>query len=56
MSLESINIQHGVECEIGEVLYSYYLKEHDRDKGRYKMITRVGRAPIITCLRTNDRG
>ena len=29
-----------VECEIGEVLYSYYLKEHDTDKGRYQMITR----------------
>ena len=56
MSLESISIRHGVECEIGEVLLSYYLKEHDKDKGRYKMITRVGRAPIITCLRTNDRG
>ncbi|KAL5565741.1 hypothetical protein UlMin_028905 [Ulmus minor] len=56
MSLESISIRHGVECEIGEVLFSYYLKEHDKDKGRYKMITRVGRAPIITCLRTNDRG
>ncbi|KAL5574014.1 hypothetical protein UlMin_023611 [Ulmus minor] len=56
MSLESISIRHGVECEIGEVLFSYYLKEHDKDKGRYKMIARVGRAPIITCLRTNDRG
>ncbi|KAL5580801.1 hypothetical protein UlMin_013243 [Ulmus minor] len=56
MSLESLSIRHGVKCEIGEVLFSYYLKEHDKDKGRYKMIARVGRAPIITCLRTNDRG
>ena len=46
----------GVECEIGEVLFSYYLNAHDKDKGMYKMIARVGRAPIITCLRTNDRG
>ena len=55
MSLESLSIQQGVKCEKGEVLFSYYLKEHDKDKGRYKIIARVGRAPIITCLRTNDR-
>ena len=56
MSLESLGSRHGVDCELGEVLYSYYLKEHDVDKGRYKLIARVGRAPIVTCLRTNDRG
>ncbi|KAL5574240.1 hypothetical protein UlMin_023837 [Ulmus minor] len=56
MSLESLGSQHGVDCELGEVLFSYYLKEHDVDKGRYKLIARVGRAPIVTCLRTNDRG
>ena len=39
MSFESLSTQHGVECEIGEVLFSYYLKEHDTDKGRYKLIT-----------------
>lgn len=39
MTLESLSIQHGVECEIGEVLFSYYLKEHDKGKGRYKMIS-----------------
>ena len=38
MSLESLIIRHGVECEIGEVLFSYYLKEHDKGKGRYKII------------------
>ena len=48
-------MRHGVECEIGEVLFSFYLKEHDTDKGRYQLITRVSRVPIITCLRTNDR-
>jgi Putative gypsy type transposon len=56
MSLESLGSRHGVDCELGEVLFSYYLKEHDVDKGRYKLIARVGRAPIVTCLRTNDRG
>ena len=38
MSLESLSIQHGVECEIGEVMYSYYLKEHDMDNRRFKLI------------------
>ena len=54
MSLESLSVRYGVNCELGEVLFSYYLKEHDKDKGRFKLITRVGRAPIVTCLRTND--
>ncbi|KAL5544751.1 hypothetical protein UlMin_008535 [Ulmus minor] len=56
MSLESLGRRHGVDCELGEVLFSYYLKELDIDKGRYILIARVGRAPIVTCLRTNDRG
>ena len=54
MSLESLSIRHKVECELGEVLFSYYLKEHDIDKGRFKLIDRVGHVPIITFLRTND--
>ena len=56
MSLERLSIRHGVDYELGEVLFSYYLKEHDVDKGHYKLIARAGRAPIITCLHTNDRG
>ena len=55
MSLESLSVRHGVNCELGEVLFSYYLKEHDKDKDRFKRIARVGHAPIVTCLRTNDR-
>ena len=42
MSLESLGRRHRVDCELGEVLFSYYLKEHDVDKGRYKLIARVG--------------
>ena len=41
MALESLSIQHGVEYEVGEVLFSYNLKEHDTDKGRYQLIARV---------------
>ena len=54
MSLESLSMRHGVECEIGEVIFSYNLKEHDKDKGIYKISARVGHAQIITFLRTND--
>ena len=32
MSLESLSVHHGVDCKLGEVLFSYYLKEHDTDK------------------------
>ena len=31
-ALESLSV---FECDIGEVLFLYYLKEHDTDKGRY---------------------
>ena len=55
MALESLSVRHGVECEIGEVLFSYYLKEHNTDKSRYQLIARVGRVAIVTCLGTNDR-
>ena len=56
MSLESLSSRHRVDYELGEVLFSYYLKEHDVDKGHYKLIARVGRAPTVLCLHTNDRG
>ena len=56
MSLESLSVRHGVNCELGEVLFSYYLKEHDTDKGHFKLITQIVRAPIVTFLRTNDHG
>ena len=55
ISLESLSIHHGADCEL-EMLFSYYLKEHNTDKGHFKLITRIGRAPIVTCLCTNDRG
>ena len=54
MSLESLSVRHGVDYELGEVLFSYYLNEHDKDKGRFKLIAPVSSAPIVTCLRTND--
>ena len=55
MALESLSVRHGVECKIREVLFSYYLKEHATNKGRYQLIARVGHVPNVIGLRTNDR-
>ena len=38
LALECLSMQRGVECEIGKVLHSYYLKEHDTNKGWYQFI------------------
>ena len=54
LALERLSVQHRVECEIGEALFSYYLKEHDTDKGRYQLTARIGHVPIVTCLHTNN--
>ena len=35
MSMECLNMQHNVECGLRKVLFSYYLNEHDKDKGSY---------------------
>ena len=55
MGLENLSVRHGAECEIREVIFSNYLKEHDTNKERYKLIVRVGRVPIVTHFRSNDR-
>ena len=35
ISLECLNMQYDVEFGLGEVLFSYYLKEHDKEKGSF---------------------
>ena len=35
MPLECMSKRYGIVCELEEVLYSYYLKEHDMEKGRF---------------------
>ena len=35
MSLECLSIRQNVEYKLGEVLYTYYLKEHDKERGCY---------------------
>ena len=36
------------------MLYSYYLKENDIDKGHYQFTLRKDRVLIVTSLRSND--
>ena len=33
MTLECISMRHGIEFGLGEMLYTYFLREHDREKG-----------------------
>ena len=35
LALECLSMRYEVACKISEVLHSYYLKEHDTDKGQY---------------------
>ena len=54
MSLECLSMRHVVKCKLGEVLYSYYLKEHDKENMQYQFILRKDRSALVTCLRSND--
>ena len=44
------------EFGIHEFLYTYFFKEHEREKGRFIVVNRPNRARIITDLKMNDRG
>ena len=54
MSLECLSMRQGVTCEIGEVLYSYYLKEHDTNKGLYQLIVWNDQVLLVTYFRSNN--
>ena len=56
LAVECLSMWYGVAYELGEVLHSYYLKEHDIEKGRYQLIFCKERVLLVTCLRTHDRG
>ena len=47
-------------CEVNfgihEFLYTYFFKEHEREKGRFIVVNRPNRERIITELKTNDHG
>ena len=35
MALECLSMKSKVDFGLGEILYSYYLKDYDKEKGRY---------------------
>ena len=37
MTLECISMRHDIEFGLGELLYTYFLWEHDHEKGRYNL-------------------
>ena len=49
-------MQHDIEFSLREVLFSYYLKEHDKEKGCFQLILRREKSQLVTCLRSNDHG
>ena len=49
-------MRHGIEFGLGEMLYTYFLREHDREKGRYNFYVLPDRVQLVNHLKTNDRG
>ena len=44
-----------MEFELADLLFSYFLKEHDLDKGWYTLYRRKGHDHLITELSTSDK-
>ena len=44
-----------MEFELANLLFSYFLKEHDSDKGQYTLYRRKGHDHLITELSTLDK-
>ena len=49
-------MRHGIEFGLGEMLYTYFLREHDHEKGRYNFYVRPDRVQLVNHLKTNDCG
>ncbi len=56
MTLECISMRNEIEWGLGELLYTYFLWEHDREKGRYNLYVRPDQVQLVNHLKTNDRG
>ena len=48
-------MRSGIEFGVSELLYTYFLREHDHEKGRYNLYVRQDRVQLVNHLRTNDR-
>ena len=49
-------MRHGIKFGLGEMFYTYFLREHDREKGRYNFYVRLNRVQLVNHLKTNDHG
>ena len=56
LSIEVMAYKLGLYFGIRDLLYSYYLKEHVKEKGRYLLFLRQKREQLVLGLTTNDRG
>ena len=56
MTLKYISIRHGIEFGLRKLLYTYFLHEHDHEKGYYNLYVWLDWVQLVNHLRTNDRG
>ena len=55
MALEDLCVRHQIVFGLHELLYSYFLKENDKEKGRYLLNLRHDRSHLVTDLRSSDK-
>ena len=56
MSIECMCFNLGLHFCIGDLLHTYYLKKHVKEKGRYLLYLRPKRQQLMLGLTTNDGG
>ena len=56
MTLACISMRHGIEFGLGDMLYTYFLREHDSEKGQYNLYVLPNRVHLVNHLKTNDCG
>ncbi|KAL5766771.1 hypothetical protein ACOSP7_017388 [Xanthoceras sorbifolium] len=55
LALDLLCTREGIVFELPDLFYSYTVREHDTEKGRYNLNLRPNRTHLITELTTNDR-
>ena len=55
LALFVLSKSSNIEFGLADLLFSYFLKEHDSKKGRYTLYRRKGREHLIVELSTSDK-
>ena len=55
LALLVLSTSSDIEFELADLLFSYFFKEHNSEKGRYTLYRRKGREHLITKLSTSDK-